>query len=179
MFDIACLRQMLIMARKTDPELERYTRELWETALQLVHGFRSAMSVPEEMELTFPQTMLLLELRGTGGCSMGELARHLRVTQGVATRMVDRLVDKGLVERKRDVADRRVVLVAPTAEGEAIARHIEVVNRGKIMRLLAEVPEKERGDQLAFLKGMLRQLEKEEAARLDHDGEGPRDGYPR
>ncbi len=149
------------MAKKTDSEIDSYAQELWETAMRLINIFRTGGSVLEEMELTFPQTMLLLELRVMGECSMGELSRRLGITQGVATRMVDRLVERGLVERRRDKADRRVVRVTLAQKAEGIAKRIENENRERLKQLFATVPEKERADLIAILKAMERQFEKE------------------
>jgi DNA-binding MarR family transcriptional regulator len=150
------------MAKKNDVELERYTQDLWDTIMRIMHNFRTGMSAWEEVGLTFPQTILLLELQRAGRCSMGELAKRLSITQSVATRMVDLLLEKGLVERSRDESDRRLVLVAPTRKGAGIARELEKTNRRKMGELLTAVPEKERYYLLELLKRLERQFEEEE-----------------
>ena len=149
------------MAKRESAELERYTQELWDTIILIIHGFRASVTMGEDTELTFPQIMLLMELQRSGTCSMGELSKRLRITQGVATRMVDRLLEKGMVERERDTDDRRVVLVSPTQKGSGIARDIEKLNREKMVELFRLVPAKEREDLLALLKEIERQFEKE------------------
>lgn len=53
-----------------------------------------------------------------------ELAREACVDAGAITRMVDRLEDKGLVERVRSETDRRVVHLRLTPAGEAAAARI-------------------------------------------------------
>jgi DNA-binding MarR family transcriptional regulator len=149
------------MTKKKDAELEDNTLELWDTIMRLLKNFRIGRAAWEEVELTFPQAILLLELRKAGCCSMGDLSRRLHVTQGVATRMVDLLLEKGLVERHRDKSDRRIVNVEATAKGAAIAREIEKNNQRKIGDLLATVPEKERRYLLELLKRLETQLEEE------------------
>jgi DNA-binding MarR family transcriptional regulator len=149
------------MAKTNDPELDKYTQDLWDTIMRIIHNFRAGSMPLEEAGLTFPQTMLLLELQKGDRLSMGELSQRLQITQGVATRMVDLLLEKGLVERSRDQADRRVVMVAPTAKGAGIARQLEKYNRNKMAEVLAAFPEKEREYLLEFLKGLQRQFEKE------------------
>ena len=119
------------MTKKKETELEQYTQELWDTIMRIIHGFRTGIAGDEDIELTFPQIMLLIELQRTGTCSMGELSHRLGITQGVATRMVDRLLERGMVERERDAEDRRVVRVTPTKKGSGIARDIEKLNRDK------------------------------------------------
>jgi DNA-binding MarR family transcriptional regulator len=152
------------MAKTNDPELNRYTQDLWDTIMRIIHNFRAGHMALEEAGLTFPQTMLLLELQKGGRLSMGELSQRLGISQSVATRMVDLLLEKGLVERSRSETDRRVVMVAPTTQGASIARQIEEFNRHKMGEVLAAVPEKEREYLLEFLKGLEQQFEKEGTA---------------
>lgn len=53
-----------------------------------------------------------------------ELARELDIDAGAVTRVVDRLVAKGLIERVRSDADRRVVHLSLTAAGRAVTARI-------------------------------------------------------
>ena len=55
---------------------------------------------------------------------MGELNRHLLLSQPALSRMVDRLMDRGLVQRQTDPADGRGVLLALTGAGRALQRQI-------------------------------------------------------
>jgi len=56
-----------------------------------------------------------------------ELAREMGVDAGAVTRMLDRLEAKGLLERARSEADRRVVHLRLTAAGEAVAKKVPFV----------------------------------------------------
>ncbi len=151
------------MAESREAELERYTQELWDTIIRIIHGFRTGIAMEEGVELTFPQIMLLIELQKCGTCNMGELSQRLRVTQGVATRMVDRLLEKDVVERERGEGDRRVVMVKPTRKGSEIALGIERLNRGKIQELFRHVSTGDRTGFLALLKEIEQRFEKEGA----------------
>jgi len=152
------------MTKIKDPEMDRYTQDLWDTIIRIIHNFRAGHMALEKAGLTFPQTMLLLELQKGGRLSMGELSQRLGITQGVATRMVDLLLEKKLLERSRDKTDRRVVFVALSRKGAGIARQIEEYNRGKMGEVLAAVPEQEREYLLEFLRGLERQFEKDGTA---------------
>jgi len=152
------------MTKKKETELEQYTQEMWDTIIRIIHGFRTSISGGEDAEsaeLTFPQIMLLMELQRSGTSSMGELSKRLRINQGVATRMVDRLLEKGMVDRERDTDDRRVVLVSPTKKGSGVARDIEKLNREKMVELFQSVSARERADLLALLKEIEKRFEKE------------------
>ncbi len=55
---------------------------------------------------------------------MGQVARKLRVTMPALTEVVDRLEEKGLINRQRSGNDRRRVAILLTEEGrEALALH--------------------------------------------------------
>ena len=56
-----------------------------------------------------------------------ELAREMDIDAGAVTRMIDRLEAKGLLERARSEADRRVVHLRLTAAGEAVAKKVPFV----------------------------------------------------
>jgi DNA-binding MarR family transcriptional regulator len=69
-----------------------------------------------------------------GSQHVGELAEIEGVSQPTATRLVGRLEEKGLVERVRDSADRRLVVVTITEAGRTAldsyrARQVEVLRR--------------------------------------------------
>ena len=56
-----------------------------------------------------------------------ELAREMDIDAGAVTRMLDRLEGKGLIERVRSEADRRVVHLRLTAAGETVAKKVPYV----------------------------------------------------
>jgi MarR family transcriptional regulator, 2-MHQ and catechol-resistance regulon repressor len=80
-----------------------------------------------------------LEALGQHGTqTMQALAAHLHLAVSTVTRVVDQLVDKGLVERHTGATDRRVCEVALTPsgtdllytlQGELIARELAVLER--------------------------------------------------
>jgi DNA-binding MarR family transcriptional regulator len=55
---------------------------------------------------------------------LGELNRHVLLSQPALSRLVDRLADRGLIERRPDPADGRVVRLSLTAAGRDLQRQI-------------------------------------------------------
>ena len=55
---------------------------------------------------------------------LSELNRHVLLSQPALSRMVDRLVERGLVSRATDPRDGRGVRLALTAEGLVVQRRI-------------------------------------------------------
>jgi DNA-binding MarR family transcriptional regulator len=78
-------------------------------------------------DLTAAQWYPLWKLRRDGPVTAQELARDMDIDAGAMTRLIDRLAAKGLVERQRSASDRRVVMLALTPAGEAVAAHIPQV----------------------------------------------------
>jgi len=146
-----------------DEGLDRLAREIMETIARVVHDFREERRWKglEELsfDLSFAQTMLLMELEKAGSMSTGEMARNLRVTQGVITRMVDRLVEKGLVKRARNPEDRRVVILSLTEKGKKAASSIKEAQLRDIKGILRGIPEGERRDLLALLQKIRNHLD--------------------
>jgi DNA-binding MarR family transcriptional regulator len=80
-----------------------------------------------------------LDLISTSGESpMSTIAAGLHVDPSTATRAVDRLVERGLVTRRRDPADSRSVLVAFTHEGFAALAEARERRITRAMQLLRQ-----------------------------------------
>jgi MarR family 2-MHQ and catechol resistance regulon transcriptional repressor len=67
--------------------------------------------------LSMPQVGLLMRLYHHGGCGVTEISRHSGVTNAAASQLVDRLVEKQLVERTEGQRDRRMKQLSLTAKG--------------------------------------------------------------
>ncbi|MBV8049449.1 MAG: MarR family transcriptional regulator [Paludibacterium sp.] len=73
-----------------------------------------------QMGLTPPQFDVVATLGNTRGMSCKDLSEKTLITKGTLTGVVDRLCDKGIVQRTTLEHDRRSVFVALTARGEAL-----------------------------------------------------------
>ena len=76
---------------------------------------RSLGDVAEEVTLTQYRTLVVLASRGPQ--SLAELAEAVDVTPPTATRMCDRLIKKGLVVRRHERGDRRLVRLTLAKRG--------------------------------------------------------------
>jgi DNA-binding MarR family transcriptional regulator len=56
--------------------------------------------------------------------TIGDVAERLQIQHHSAVELIDRLKERGLVERRRDEADQRRVFVHLTQQGEEILRNI-------------------------------------------------------
>jgi DNA-binding MarR family transcriptional regulator len=71
---------------------------------------------------------------------MGELADELGVHSSTATRMCDRLVGKGLIEREISVESRREVTVRLTPAGRRLLRKVTAARRRAIGEIVVGIP---------------------------------------
>ena len=89
------------------------------------------MAVGQELDLSPPQGHALRLLHAPR--PMGELARMMHCDNSNITGIIDRLEERGLVQRLVAEHDRRVKLIALTEEGERI--------RERLSRAIAQPPE--------------------------------------
>ena len=95
-----------------------------------------------EVGLTPAQHQLLLAIRGLGGePTIGAVAEELLLKHHSAVGLVDRAADAGLVERRVDPDDHRVVRLHLTAAGARKLRQLSELHLAELARLkpLAEV----------------------------------------
>jgi len=112
----------------------------------------------ERFDTTLPRFDLMSQLwRYPGGLKMNELSRHLMVTGGNVTGIVDPLEKAGLVERTDDPADRRAYRVRLTRAGRKAFAEMARTHEEWIVELLAGMPRKEHA-QLYRLLGRLKQV---------------------
>jgi DNA-binding MarR family transcriptional regulator len=112
------------VTRVTNEEL---AQQVWERLVGYAFTHRSAFGeIAREFGLTPGHTKTLFELDVDEGRPMGELATVLACDASNATWLVDRLEERGLVERRPHPGDRRVKSVVLTPEGaQTRARLIE------------------------------------------------------
>ena len=140
------------------PDLSDY--QLGESVGYLLSRVRSTMSnlitqrSMAELGITSQQGSILFMV-ASGKCLLAaELAREYGIDASAVTRLVDRLEKRGLLTRVRSNEDRRVVRLALTPEGHAIAARMPGIFNGVLDNLLGGFTPEEVG----FLKSMLRRV---------------------
>lgn len=89
--------------------------------------------------------------------SAGELVRHTMVTTGAITNRIDRLEQRGLVERA-STTDRRKVIVRLTAEGLATVDRVVEAHLATEREVLAALSERQQDQLAGLLRTLLRSL---------------------
>ena len=127
----------------------------WQLLSQVSQAFRSVSdSFSDEVDMHRGQAVLLCAVVKLDGMTQSELAERLSVQGATVTNMLQRLEEAGLVVRRRDAEDNRLVRVYMTDTGrekeqelneqfrvmqEAIFENISAQERGELRRLLQQV----------------------------------------
>jgi DNA-binding MarR family transcriptional regulator len=127
------------------PAAAFFTPETFRPEQGVLYVLRKAMvrlgqALNREMameESTLPQWFPLFKVWKRDADTVADLARQCCIDVSAMTRLLDRLEKKGLVRRERTDADRRVVRIAITPEGRAVAERVPAVLCGVYNRALA------------------------------------------
>ncbi|WFF38650.1 MarR family transcriptional regulator [Moraxella nasibovis] len=74
----------------------------------------------DELDLTYPQYLVMLSLWEFGEQSVGEIGEKLHLDSGTLTPLLKRLQAKDLITRTRSQTDERTVMITPTNQGRAL-----------------------------------------------------------
>jgi MarR family transcriptional regulator, organic hydroperoxide resistance regulator len=81
----------------------------------------------KELNVTYPQYLVLLLLWEKHSLSVKELGQRLFLDSGTLTPMLKRMEANGLVERKRSPEDERSVIISLTEKGEGLKEKAECI----------------------------------------------------
>jgi DNA-binding MarR family transcriptional regulator len=102
----------------------------------IIADFRAAITTLKALSnervlrlgLSMAQLNILYTLKRCGEMPMSRLAEMLNVSLSNATGLIDRIEERGLVERTRVPEDRRIVMIRVTAAGERLLGELDVLS---------------------------------------------------
>ena len=114
-----------------------YKSELTDQFVELVEFLNRQMHTGrldewEELDMTIPQIRTLVLLKRMGPLRMGNISIFLGRALSATTTVVDRLVEKELVDRVSDPNDRRVVICELTESGRMAVERFWRIGRDRI-----------------------------------------------
>lgn len=77
------------------------------------------------------------------GISVKELAKNFQITPGAVTQCLDRLIEKGLVERFEDKDDRRIVRIRISIKAKEHFKKMKQFHRKKMDKLFVNLTDEE------------------------------------
>ncbi|SUV85762.1 marR family transcriptional regulator [Bordetella pertussis] len=98
-----------------------------------------------EFDTTLPRFDLMAQLqRAPKGMKMGELSRHMMVTNGNITGITDQLEKEGLVVRTKVESDRRSSVLKLTPQGKRTFARMARAHESWVTGMLDDLPEASR-----------------------------------
>ncbi len=116
-----------------------------------MHCIRVEMRKECRNQLSVPQFRTLARLGRHPGASLSEIADHIGVALPTMSRIVDRLVERGLVSRQDDPDSRRRLALTLTTEGEA---RFEAARARTLERIAERLEALAAGDRLTIKQGL-------------------------
>lgn len=131
------------------------TQSVDQSALQHLLGYHMAQAdipakaafykyIGEPLKLRHVEFTILMLVKANPAVTQKQLSQTLAVTAANITILLDRLVEKGWIERVRSDADRRVQHIYLTAEGAALAEHSHQLSLSCEFEMLKHLTEGER-----------------------------------
>ena len=94
----------------------------------------------KEYQVSAPQLSCLLALYESGPLPLTQIGRLIMVKSGTITGIIDRLEQKGLVQRTRNSPDRRIITIELTDTGKMLAQNAPLPIQQKIVVGLKKLP---------------------------------------
>jgi DNA-binding MarR family transcriptional regulator len=118
----------------------------------IIADFRAAITTLKSISnervlrlgLSMAQLNILYTLKRCGEVPMSRLAEMLNVSLSNATGLIDRIEERGLIERSRVPEDRRVVLIRVTPAGERLLSELDVLSDELLRSVLGHLNASER-----------------------------------
>ncbi|MFI9415214.1 MarR family winged helix-turn-helix transcriptional regulator [Nocardia gamkensis] len=114
------------------------------TASRLLVALSARSIAQVDESITIPQFRTLVILSTRGPSKIATLAADLNVQPSTATRMVDRLVTAGLIDRQPNPRSRRELIVELTARGREIVAAVTARRRQAIAAVVEHMPAADR-----------------------------------
>lgn len=119
----ALIKEIIYQIRRLMQAGELYTKEL-----------------NKKYQVSAPQLNCLLALYENGPLPPSQIARHIMVKSSTVTGIIDRLEQKGLVQRMRNSPDRRVITIELTEAGRSLAGNAPPPIQQKIVDGVKRLP---------------------------------------
>jgi MarR family transcriptional regulator, organic hydroperoxide resistance regulator len=114
----------------------------------------------DDLELTYPQYIVMLVLWEEGTITVNQLGRRLQLDSGTLSPLLKRLETAGFVTRRRRIEDERSVEIGLTEEGLLLRDRAETIP-GRLCELV-RMPYEERVDLIDRLRRLTATLIEEE-----------------
>ncbi|MEV6208750.1 MarR family transcriptional regulator [Kitasatospora sp. NPDC051914] len=122
---------MTVLPEVPEEELLRLDRQICFSLYAASRAFNGLYRVVlKDLDLTYPQYLVMLVLWEYGDLPVKEIGERLRLDSGTLSPLIKRLEASGRVRRERSTEDERSVTVRLTEEGAALREQALQMPRG-------------------------------------------------
>ena len=128
--------------------------ELYRALLRVSHLLRHGHGEPE-LKMAPGQQRVLTILSRHDSMSQRDLLEEMGLARATLSELLTRLEEKGLIERVRSKADRRVIIISLTKKGKTAAKKVVDIESGIADEAFAPLSAAQKDDMKAMLDAML------------------------
>lgn len=122
----------------------RYDLQILRALRRIIHSVDLySKELAATNRITAPQLICLLHIVNNGPVSATAIGREVHLSPSTVVGILDRLEEKGLVERHRSQEDRRIVRVTATRDGIELSQSAPSPLQQTLANSLGELPELE------------------------------------
>jgi DNA-binding MarR family transcriptional regulator len=147
------------------------------TPLSVLKQFRTVfntvkqhfLTVETEYRISGAQLWALSVVIRTPGLRVSDLAAAMAIHQSTASNLVERLSERGLLQRRRSTLDHRVVHLEPAPKGIKLMEQIDQPPEGVLPQALAQLSPQSLGELHRLLNELIVILEAKDASGVPLD----------
>jgi DNA-binding MarR family transcriptional regulator len=109
-------------------------------------GITAASIAEVDDRVTVPQLRVMMMIATRGAMNLVAVAAGLNVTSPNASRICDRLLQAGMLDRRESLEDRRHITLTLTSDGDALVERLISHRRTAIRKILRSMTAAERDD---------------------------------
>ena len=128
--------------------------ELYRALLRVSHVLRHGHGEPE-LKMAPGQKRVLTTLARHDSMSQRDLLEEMGLARATLSELLTRLEEKGLIERARSKADRRVIIVSLTKQGKAASKKVIDIELDIAEEAFAPLSAAQKDDMKSMLDAML------------------------
>ncbi len=114
---------------------------------QIIHATDlHSKQVSRESGLTVPQIVILKSVRDLGEVTTNAISRQVSLSQATVTLILDRLEERGFVERYRSTRDRRIVHSRLTRQGRSALRKAPGLLHERFLKRFSELSDRRQSE---------------------------------
>ncbi|MCS5711600.1 MarR family transcriptional regulator [Candidatus Berkiella aquae] len=141
---IPLAEQALPEEHTSEIKLPNYPKRIFLALRSIMQSMDShSRKLNKLFDITVPQIVCLYEIFERGAMTISVLAKSIHLTPSTLVGVIDRLEEKKLVTRMRDVADRRAIFIDITDKGRDFVKNVPQLMHNRLYGSLQSLSESE------------------------------------